>query len=127
MAINNVVSQSVPHLHVHVVPRTKGDGLRGFFWPRTTYAEGEIEEVRETDHRGAGVAEPAHRYSGSRHSPVEIAGRAETLAVAAIQADDLEARVIDQPVDGPVQVTAPGQPAVHRVDSLLPAVHPFVG
>ncbi len=38
VAINNVVSQSVPHLHVHVVPRTKGDGLRGFFWPRTTYA-----------------------------------------------------------------------------------------
>jgi histidine triad (HIT) family protein len=38
VAMNNVVSQSVPHLHVHVVPRTKGDGLRGFFWPRTTYA-----------------------------------------------------------------------------------------
>lgn len=35
---NNVVSQSVPHLHVHVVPRTKGDGLRGFFWPRSKYA-----------------------------------------------------------------------------------------
>ncbi|EWT02665.1 HIT family hydrolase [Intrasporangium oryzae NRRL B-24470] len=41
VATNNVVSQSVPHLHVHVVPRTKGDGLRGFFWPRTTYASGE--------------------------------------------------------------------------------------
>ncbi|HEV7908352.1 MAG TPA: HIT family protein [Pseudonocardiaceae bacterium] len=38
VAVNNVVSQSVPHLHVHVVPRTKGDGLRGFFWPRTKYA-----------------------------------------------------------------------------------------
>ena len=37
VAVNNTVSQSVPHLHVHVVPRTKGDGLRGFFWPRTTY------------------------------------------------------------------------------------------
>lgn len=37
VAMNNVVSQSVPHLHCHVVPRTKGDGLRGFFWPRTTY------------------------------------------------------------------------------------------
>jgi histidine triad (HIT) family protein len=37
VAMNNTVSQSVPHLHVHVVPRTKGDGLRGFFWPRTTY------------------------------------------------------------------------------------------
>ncbi len=37
VAINNRVSQSVPHLHTHVVPRTKGDGLRGFFWPRTRY------------------------------------------------------------------------------------------
>jgi histidine triad (HIT) family protein len=39
VAENNRVSQSVPHLHTHVVPRTKGDGLRGFFWPRTTYAD----------------------------------------------------------------------------------------
>ena len=38
VAMNNTVSQSVPHLHLHVVPRTKGDGLRGFFWPRTKYA-----------------------------------------------------------------------------------------
>jgi histidine triad (HIT) family protein len=38
VAINNIVSQSVPHLHTHVVPRTKGDGLRGFFWPRQRYA-----------------------------------------------------------------------------------------
>ncbi len=45
VAINNVVSQSVPHLHVHVVPRTKGDGLRGFFWPRTRYKPGEAVEV----------------------------------------------------------------------------------
>jgi histidine triad (HIT) family protein len=41
VAVNNVVSQSVPHLHVHVVPRTKGDGLRGFFWPRTSYTSPE--------------------------------------------------------------------------------------
>ena len=39
VAVNNTVSQSVPHLHQHVVPRTKGDGLRGFFWPRTKYAD----------------------------------------------------------------------------------------
>ena len=39
VAMNNTVSQSVPHLHCHVVPRTKGDGLRGFFWPRTKYAD----------------------------------------------------------------------------------------
>ena len=44
VAINNTVSQSVPHLHLHVVPRTKGDGLRGFFWPRTKYADAEPEE-----------------------------------------------------------------------------------
>src|SRR5438045_811502 len=42
VAINNRVSQSVPHLHVHVVPRRKGDGLRGFFWPRVKYGEGEM-------------------------------------------------------------------------------------
>jgi histidine triad (HIT) family protein len=39
VAMNNTLSQSVPHLHCHVVPRTKGDGLRGFFWPRTKYAD----------------------------------------------------------------------------------------
>jgi len=47
VALNNVVSQSVAHLHLHVVPRTKGDGLRGFFWPRTKYAEGEAPEYAE--------------------------------------------------------------------------------
>ncbi|MDO8362283.1 MAG: HIT family protein [Actinomycetota bacterium] len=39
VAINNVVSQSVPHLHTHVVPRRPKDGLRGFFWPRVRYAD----------------------------------------------------------------------------------------
>lgn len=39
VAINNRVSQSVPHLHVHVVPRNRKDGLRGFFWPRTKYRD----------------------------------------------------------------------------------------
>lgn len=48
VAMNNTVSQSVPHLHVHVVPRTKGDGLRGFFWPRTSYDdEAHAAEVAE--------------------------------------------------------------------------------
>ena len=46
VAINNVVSQSVPHLHVHVVPRNRKDGLRGFFWPRTKY-DGE-QHMRDT-------------------------------------------------------------------------------
>jgi histidine triad (HIT) family protein len=48
VAMNNRVSQSVPHLHIHVVPRRKGDGLRGFFWPRSKYAdEGAMREVGE--------------------------------------------------------------------------------
>jgi histidine triad (HIT) family protein len=48
VAINNVVSQSVPHLHVHVVPRRPKDGLRGFFWPRHKYeSEGHMAEVAE--------------------------------------------------------------------------------
>ena len=45
VAMNNRVSQSVPHLHVHVVPRDRGDGLRGFFWPRHAYdGDGEAAE-----------------------------------------------------------------------------------
>jgi len=48
VAMNNRVSQSVPHLHVHVVPRRRKDGLKGFFWPRTKYkAEEEMEEVKK--------------------------------------------------------------------------------
>lgn len=39
VSLNDRVSQSVPHVHVHVIPRTKGDGLRGFYWPRTRYAD----------------------------------------------------------------------------------------
>jgi histidine triad (HIT) family protein len=46
IAINNVVSQSVPHLHIHIVPRRKGDGLKGFFWPRHRYDS--EEHLRET-------------------------------------------------------------------------------
>ena len=46
VALNNKVSQSVPHLHVHVVPRRRKDGLRGFFWPRTRYADdADMEQV----------------------------------------------------------------------------------
>ena len=48
VAMNNRVSQSVPHLHVHVVPRRKKDGLKGFFWPRTKYKDDEeMEEVKK--------------------------------------------------------------------------------
>ncbi|MCU1346767.1 MAG: family hydrolase, partial [Acidimicrobiia bacterium] len=46
VAMNNAVSQSVPHLHVHVVPRRRGDGLRGFFWPRHRYdSDGEADDI----------------------------------------------------------------------------------
>ena len=48
VAVNNVVSQSVPHLHVHVVPRRRKDGLRGFFWPRNPYRDdAHAEEVAD--------------------------------------------------------------------------------
>ena len=52
VAMNNIVSQSVPHIHVHVVPRRKGDGLKGFFWPRKGYRDEEhkhqvAEAIRE--------------------------------------------------------------------------------
>lgn len=48
VALNNVVSQSVPHVHVHVVPRKPKDGLRGFFWPRSKYSsEAEMRKVAE--------------------------------------------------------------------------------
>ena len=74
VAINNTVSQSVPHLHLHVVPRTKGDGLRGFFWPRHKYADGERAAAGARRHpqarprRSAGnpAPRPAERRSPGR-------------------------------------------------------------
>ena len=58
VAINNKVSQSVAHLHVHVVPRRRKDGLRGFFWPRTRYAsDGEMAEYASRIE--AAIGEPA--------------------------------------------------------------------
>jgi histidine triad (HIT) family protein len=55
VAMNNVVSQSVPHVHVHVVPRTKGDGLRGFFWPRTRYTD-DAEATEYADRLREGIS-----------------------------------------------------------------------
>jgi histidine triad (HIT) family protein len=63
LAINNVVSQSVPHLHVHVVPRRKGDGLRGLFWPRTPYAS-EAEAIAAANAIRAGVSRIRNRRDG---------------------------------------------------------------
>lgn len=62
VAMNNIVSQSVPHLHVHVVPRNKKDGLRGFFWPRTTY---------DSD---AHAAQVARRLADAYGADLEIGG-----------------------------------------------------
>jgi histidine triad (HIT) family protein len=53
VAMNNVVSQSVPHLHCHVVPRNFKDGLRGFFWPRTKYADDAERDAVARRIRGA--------------------------------------------------------------------------
>jgi histidine triad (HIT) family protein len=62
VAVNNVVSQSVPHLHVHVVPRRRKDGLRGFFWPRSPYRDdAHAEEV-------AGALRRAVERRSDRHS-----------------------------------------------------------
>jgi histidine triad (HIT) family protein len=57
VANNNVVSQSVAHLHVHVIPRTRGDGLRGFFWPRQKYDAGQADEFAARLRR---VLQPFH-------------------------------------------------------------------
>jgi len=62
VAINNRVSQSVPHLHIHIVPRRKKDGLRGFFWPRRKYeSDAEMESVRDTLRAAIGVMRSAPR------------------------------------------------------------------
>lgn len=58
VAINNRVSQSVPHLHVHVIPRTKGDGLRGFLWPRHKYAD-DAEAQSYRDRIAAALVAPS--------------------------------------------------------------------
>ena len=58
IALNNIVSQSVPHLHVHLVPRNRKDGLRGFFWPRRKYDSD--EHMSETAARIRGAVEKAN-------------------------------------------------------------------
>jgi len=62
LAINNRVSQSVPHLHIHVAPRRHRDGLRGFFWPRQKYAStAEMERVRDALRAAMSWTPPAPR------------------------------------------------------------------
>lgn len=62
VAINNRISQSVPHLHVHVVPRKKGDGLRGFFWPRQRYSD--QQEINDTAERIRSAVERLRSEAG---------------------------------------------------------------
>jgi histidine triad (HIT) family protein len=58
IAINNRVSQSVPHLHVHIVPRRKGDGLKGFFWPRQGYeSDKHLRETAEKIRQAIGLTD----------------------------------------------------------------------
>ncbi len=59
IAINNRVSQSVPHLHIHIVPRRKKDGLKGFFWPRFPYRDETHREETAAKIRAALAAKPA--------------------------------------------------------------------
>jgi len=69
--MNNVVSQAVPHLHVHVVPRRRKDGLRGFFWPRQHYASAAEASDYAARLRTA-LGERAGRFLGRAAPPCDI-------------------------------------------------------
>jgi len=76
VAMNNRVSQSVAHVHVHVVPRRTGDGLRGFFWPRHPYAsEAQAAEVAETLRCALAEAHPPPPASESAAAPASAKER----------------------------------------------------
>lgn len=70
VAINNTVSQSVPHFHVHVAPRRRGDGLKGFFWPRQRYQPEEMERVRTL--LADWLAKEAEEMPGLGHSDPHV-------------------------------------------------------
>ncbi len=75
VALNNVVSQSVPHLHVHVVPRKPKDGLRGFFWPRTKYSsEEEMRKVAERVRKRRRGALVELRLGADRRAEGDVGG-----------------------------------------------------
>lgn len=62
VSVNNRVSQSVPHLHIHVVPRRKGDGLKGFFWPRRKYRDDdEMQSTSRALREAIGALEAGRR------------------------------------------------------------------
>lgn len=69
VALNNTVSQSVPHLHVHIVPRRHGDGLRGFFWPRHSYRDPEAAQAAQATLRAALAAREGRGEPGREGRP----------------------------------------------------------
>ena len=94
VAVNNVVSQSVPHLHVHVVPRRRKDGLRGFFWPRTPY--------RDDAARGRGPERPWAR--GGQHplglTPLKAAAADDGRTPAAGPRSERRTMAVEQALQG---------------------------
>jgi histidine triad (HIT) family protein len=89
-ALNNIVSQSVPHVHLHVVPRRQGDGLRGVLWPRRRYGEGEAQQVAQrlraelaatAAEEGTPKAELATTAADPPPAKVRTAGRADLAAL----------------------------------------------
>jgi histidine triad (HIT) family protein len=73
VAVNNKISQSVPHLHVHVVPRKKRDGLRGFFWPRQRYADqGQMDEVAKRIRAAVERVRGEKRETGSQQDLLDL-------------------------------------------------------
>ena len=94
-AVNNVVSQSVPHLHVHVVPRNRKDGLRGFFWPRTTYASD--EEAADVAARIQGACASASRGTTRRRRAEHLALReGDSAAQHGVDGVDPELRPVER-------------------------------
>jgi histidine triad (HIT) family protein len=91
VAINNTVSQSVPHLHVHVVPRTKGDGLRGFFWPRGRYASDD-EAAQYARRMREALAGSVHGGDDQARGDGDLGDRAEHVTGDPAQAADGEPR-----------------------------------
>lgn len=104
-ALNDIVSQSVPHVHLHVVPRTKGDGLRGFMWPRTRYDGEEEAEATASMLRQALSAEPTGHDGAQAQS-------GEVLVREAVAADT--PRLVELLADGTIRAAEdPSDPAAY--------------
>ena len=106
-AVNDVISQSVPHVHLHVVPRRPRDGLRGFFWPRTRYADAAEAESTAAALRAALRPGPAPAPAAAHRPAVTVraAGPADAPAVAALLAGG-SLRAVEDPAGGPAYEAA---------------------